>query len=114
MILCIEVSESDFRDAFNRSSPGQFSYIGLGVLYDYYANLEKKIYGDSIELNVVGVCRVWEEYDNLEAVKAVHNDIKNLDDLKDKTKVIEVPPKLSFDVNGNKIYSGGGLLVREF
>ena len=112
MILCIEVSESDFRDAFNRSFPGQFSYIGLGVLYDYYANLEKYM-ETPIELNVVGVCRVWEEYDNFEAVKAVHNDIKNLDDLKDKTEVIEVPKGHCFD-NGKKVFDGGGLLVKKF
>ena len=111
--MYIELSKSEFRDAFALAGrKNQFSYEALGALYDYCQEVEYSS-GCPVMFDIGELCE-WVEYDNLEAAKAEIDEIKDLEDLKDKAEVIEVPPKLSFDVNGNKIYSGGRLLVREF
>ena len=60
------VTESDFRDAFQAIRPDNFSYEGLGALYDYLENLSDDI-GDDIELDVIALCCDYTEYSEDEA-----------------------------------------------
>lgn len=60
------VSESDFRDAFRAMGrTDQFSYEGLGVLFNYLEQYEEDT-GEELELDVIALCcdyyeDTWEE-----------------------------------------------------
>lgn len=56
------VSVYDFRDAFQKIRPGNFSYDGLRVLFDYFEQLEEDI-GEEMELDVIGICCDFAESD---------------------------------------------------
>ena len=60
------VTESDFRDAFQAIRPDNFSYEGLGALYEYLEGLSEDI-GDDIELDVIALCCDFTEYSEDEA-----------------------------------------------
>lgn len=46
----------DFRDAFrNMGRENQFSYEGLGMLFDYFEELEESC-GHEMELDVIAIC----------------------------------------------------------
>ena len=93
------VSKSDFRDAFrdyNREE--NFTYEGLGALYDYLTELEEDT-GEEMELDVIAICCDFSEYGDLEEIQSEYSDIEDLDDLRDHTTVIE------FD---------GGIIIQAF
>ena len=53
----------DFRDAFKRYGRGeQFSYEGLGLIFDYIEEYEDST-GEQVELDVVALCCEWNEAD---------------------------------------------------
>ena len=60
------VTKSDFRDAFRTMGrTDQFSYEGLGVLFDYLESYEEDT-GEEIELDVIALCcdyyeATWQE-----------------------------------------------------
>jgi len=58
------VSEYDFNDAFENMRPDNFSYEGRRALYDYLTEYEEDT-GDEIELDVIGLCCEYTEYDNI-------------------------------------------------
>ena len=51
------VSVYDFIDAFQKAdrTPGNFSYQGLHVLYDYLIEVEEST-GEEMELDVIAIC----------------------------------------------------------
>lgn len=50
------VYASDFRDAFRaHDRQNQFSYEGLGILFDYLEQYEQDC-GEELELDVIGLC----------------------------------------------------------
>lgn len=51
---------SDFRDSFKRIRPDNFSYEGLGLLFDYFEQLEDDT-GEEIELDVIAICCDYSE-----------------------------------------------------
>ena len=55
------VNLSNFRDAFQRSRPENFSYEGLETLYDWLTDLEDDI-GNEEELDVIALCCDFSEY----------------------------------------------------
>ena len=67
-----------------------FSYEGSKALYDYLTNMEDDI-GEEIEFDPISFCCDYSEYENLKEVKENYRDIKNLNDLRDHTTVIEIP-----------------------
>jgi hypothetical protein len=72
------VSVYDFRDAFQRMGRGkQFSYEGLGVLFDYFEQLEDDC-GMEIELDVVALCCDFAESTLEEIVRDYRIDIEGL------------------------------------
>lgn len=63
MSIVIELTECEFRDQFSRMGRGDnFSYKGLGILYDYFDDLSNAADLPFI-LDVIGVCCDFSEYD---------------------------------------------------
>ena len=78
----------DFHRAFNvmgRDDP--FTYEGLSALFDMLTEYEEGT-GEEIELDVVGICCEFTEYESLEELQQSYDDIRSLDDLADKTMFV--------------------------
>lgn len=101
-----------FRRAFtDYSRADQFSYDGLGALFDWLSEMSDdctepyrcdcamlRVY---YELDVIELCCEFTEYSNLAEIKDIYSntEINNIDDLRDYTTVIE------FD---------GGIIIQDF
>jgi hypothetical protein len=75
------INQSDFVSAFkgNSERKNQFSYGALCALFDYYEEVEQSS-GEEFELDVIGICCDWTEYDTaLEAAKAYEFDKEDED-----------------------------------
>ena len=84
------INEYDFRRAFEQLRPDQFSYQGLGALFDYFEELEDGI-GEEIELDVIGICCEYTEYENLSEFQEDYGkEYKTIEDIGDHTTVITV------------------------
>ena len=55
------VTESYFRDAFQAIRPDNFSYEGLGALYEYLESMSEQM-GEAFELDVLAICCDFTEY----------------------------------------------------
>ncbi len=91
----------DFRRAFadyNRAD--QFSYEGLGALFDWLDELSADT-GTPYELDVIGLCCEFTEYSDFSEIydNYSNTNIENIEDLRDYTTVIE------FD---------GGIIIQAF
>ena len=86
---------SEFCDNWPESQKEQFSYEGKKALFEYIEELEESV-GEMIEFDPIALCCEYTEYENLEEVKNSYPDIKTMEDLKDKTQVIEIEGKDSF------------------
>ena len=84
------ISKGQFRDAFHECGRGeQFSYEGLGALYEYLEDLESEIEGERIELDVIALCCEYTEYENwAEFVKNYGDKVEDLEELMNHTTVI--------------------------
>lgn len=79
------ITQSDFRTAFhNAGRKDQFSYEGLGALYDYLEELD-----ENYDLDVIALCCEYCEAD-LSEVKNAYPDIESFDELAENTTVIPV------------------------
>lgn len=72
-----------------------FSHDGLIALFEYIEQVEDDI-GEEFELDVVGICCDYTEYDSLEEFNGAMNylsddKIYTLDDIREETVVIEIP-----------------------
>jgi hypothetical protein len=55
------INKYEFRDAFTRMGrSNNFSYDGLGVLFDYFESFEEDT-GEEIELDVIAICCEFNE-----------------------------------------------------
>ena len=91
-----------FRDAFKKSDTykNNFSYEGLHALFEYIEQVEDDI-GEEFELDVVGICCDYTEYDSLEDFNADYSSddkVYTMDDIRDETVVIEIPDTERFIV----------------
>ena len=84
------VSFYDFVDAFrDYDREHQFSRKGLSALWDYLEECEKDM-GYELELDVIGLCCEFSEYESLEDCNEDRgSEYKSLDELADHTTVIE-------------------------
>jgi hypothetical protein len=81
----------DFRTEFaHMGRQENFSYNGLTALFEYIEECYTE--EQPFELDVIGLCVQFTEYDSLEeCLQEVGNDdIKTLEDLRDHTIVIEI------------------------
>ncbi len=68
---------------------GQFSREGLKALFDYIVMIEEDT-GEETELDFIALCCDFTEYKNLKEIQENCNDIETLEDLEDRTQVIEI------------------------
>lgn len=97
----VTINSFDFIKAFeDYGRETQFSREALFALFDYFEELEQDI-GEDIELDVIGICCDYAEYDSLEAFNEDHGvDYETIEDLEDETTVIRL--------------DSGGLIVQNF
>jgi hypothetical protein len=105
------VNVYDFRDAFKRFDRDNFSYHGLGALFEYLEEYEDST-GQEIELDVVAICCDFSEYDTPEAAASEYGwefeDGDALEWLQDQTTAI---PWESVNLDGVR---EGGIIVAGF
>lgn len=72
------VNVYQFRDAFQKIRPDNFSYDGLTILFDYLERFEEEC-GEELELDVIGICCEWDEadYQGIAESYGLDNDIDN-------------------------------------
>ena len=84
------VSKSDFREAFKKCGRGeQFSYEGLGVLFDYLEDIEESGGGES-ELDPIAYCCEFTEYKNIEEFQADYAGYETIEDIEWATAVLRI------------------------
>ena len=90
------VSQYDFTESFRRMGRSDsFSYDGLIALYDYLVDFEESI-GSEMELDVIGLCCTYSEYDSFKELQEDYSDIRTYKELKEQTTVIPTSVGLSF------------------
>lgn len=83
------VSQLTFIDQFTKMGrSSQFSYPALDALFEYYEELEEST-GQPIELDVIGICCDWTEYDDDSEMLSIYG-LDTLAELEDRTTVIEL------------------------
>ena len=81
---------SQFCDAFRDGNrDNNFSYQGKRALFDYLEEYEDET-GDEIELDVIGLCGEYTEYEDLKELQENYEDIESLGELEDHTTVIMI------------------------
>ena len=86
--MITKISKSDFRDAFHKMNrDANFSYDGLGALYDYLEEID-----ENMELDVIGLCCDFAEYENLAAFQDDYDaeDYETIEDIEKATQVIKI------------------------
>ena len=90
------INVSDFRDAFRKMGRADnFSYEGLGILFDFFEELDEQM-----ELDVIAICCEYAEETSDSIAESYSIDIDGLDDgeildavtryLADHTTVVEI------------------------
>ena len=84
------INEFQFEDAFKSIRPDNFSYEGLKALYDYFEQYEDDT-GEQIELDVIGLCCEYVEYEDLEAFQEDYSeDYESIEEIEHATTVIMI------------------------
>jgi len=85
------VTLNDFRDAFANHNRDNFSYEGLEAIYNWIEDIDKDS-GTETELDVIGLCCEFTEYENLAEFQQDYNkeDYETIDDIRDSTTVIMI------------------------
>ena len=73
------VSVYDFREAFRQAGRENFSYEALGLMFDYFEELEEDI-GNEMELDVVAICCDYTEDDAVSIAGNYDIDITDMDE----------------------------------
>ncbi|MCK5017517.1 MAG: hypothetical protein KAS32_10660 [Candidatus Peribacteraceae bacterium] len=85
------VTKSDFRDAFRKMGRDNFSYDGLGALFDYLEEYEES--NDTItELDVIAFCCEFTEYENIAEFHENYDkeDYPDMTSINNATAVIKI------------------------
>jgi len=85
------VTISAFRDEFKAIRPDNFSYEGLGILFQYLEDYEE-ITNEEIELDVIAICceyseSTWQEIESAYVIDM--DDLENDDEKRRKQRVID-------------------------
>ena len=83
------LNEYQFTQEFKRIRPNQFSYKGLQALFHWFEEYEDGT-GDEIELDVIGICCEWSEYENLKAYNQDYDYCESLFQVQELTIVIPI------------------------
>ena len=84
------VSRDDFKQTMLRVRPGNFSNLGLEMLYDYFIEFEESC-DMEITFDPIGICCEFSEYESLEEFHKSYDkgEYPDLETLRDRTSVIE-------------------------
>lgn len=87
----VTINSFDFIKAFeDYGRETQFSRGALFAIFDYLEELEQDI-GEDMELDVIGICCDYTEYESLEEFQEQCNDsYKSIEDIEDETTVIRL------------------------
>ena len=82
------INFSDFRDAFQKIRPDNFSYEGQKALFEYLESLEED--GEEFELDVIAFCCDYTEYASLYDFHKDYDedDFPTIEDIEEHTTVI--------------------------
>lgn len=96
----ITVNEHTFVNRFDEMNRGsQFSREARLAMFEYFEELDEQCETET-ELDVIGVCCEWAEYESLEEFRKDYGEeYQTMDDVRDATQVIE------FD---------GGFVIQQF
>lgn len=84
------VTESQFIDRFRKIRPTNFTYEGLQALFEYLEQYEDDT-GEEIELDVIGLCCEFYQYDNLKEFQDDYGkDYECIEDIENETMVVPV------------------------
>ena len=85
------IYDCDFSDMFYEyGREDNFSYEGRNALYDFLTEMEDET-GEEIEVDIVGLCREFTEYDNLEDFQSDYGEeYESIEDIERSTIVIPV------------------------
>ena len=95
------INEYQFKEAFQNCRPNNFSYEGLTALYEYLEAYEEDT-GQEMELDVIGFCCDFTEYDSLEEFQKEHYDkeigdsYEDIEEIEEVTIVIKIEGKEGF------------------
>ena len=115
-MLKTNVNENEFRDMFRAIRPDNFSYSGLGALFEYLEELSDDI-GEDIEVDVIAICCDFTEYASLldfnQEYYGYDSDrfMTDIDELRDHTQVIEF---YGFNSKTLKTNAEPSIIVGEF
>jgi len=87
MIITVDLPR--FRDAFRITRPDNFSYDGITALFEFLEELEEAT-AHPIELDVIGLCCDFSEFEDFEELQENYPAIEDMDDLQDHTTVIDI------------------------
>ena len=93
-MLIKRVYFNDFIEEFEKHGrENQFSYEGKKALFEYLNQLSDDI-GEPIELDIIGICCDFTEYDNLQEFNDDYgytiNEINSIDEIEYYTTVIRI------------------------
>ena len=84
------VTDSQFIDRFRKIRPTNFTYEGLQALFEYLEQYEDDT-GEEIELDVIGLCCEFYQYDNLKEFQDDYGkDYECIEDVENETMVVPV------------------------
>ena len=83
------INENQFVDEMSKKQHG-FSYDGAKALFEHLTQYEEDC-DHELEFDPIAFRCDFDEYENLKEVKENYQDIKNLEDLRAHTTVIEIP-----------------------
>ena len=89
------INEYQFKDAFQKCRPNNFSYEGLTALYEYLEEYEEDT-GQEVELDVIGLCCDFTEYEDLKEFQGEYfDDVKGdkyetIEEIEEETLVIRI------------------------
>ena len=86
----IVINEQAFVDAFMKFRPNQFTYEGLTALFEHLEEFEDAT-GEEIELDVIGLCCDYCEYDSLKEFQDEYGEeYETIEDIENETIVIPI------------------------
>ena len=88
MSIIQTVNKSQFIDNLLADDYASWTYEDAGALFDYYEQFSDDT-GEDVELDRVALRCEWTRADSIDEVIENYDDIESLEDLEDRTQVIE-------------------------
>lgn len=84
----VSVTKGMFRDEMNSVRPDNFSYEGLGELFDFLEEAEDNGSGEDHELDVIGICCDFAEAEISEVLSDYN--LEDIEELEESTIVLSI------------------------